>query len=112
MEEITKKKLDKLDIMALIGTAAIVIAIIIASIIVGRTKSDVPPEEKPEPETIKVTAATYDSSRNTLDITTPDGNTAHFHNYSVTFEATAETTTITLNKGLKTEIIITIEGEE
>lgn len=107
-----KKKLDKSDIAGLILVGAIIITTIICSILAGIKWSSKDEKPKPKPERIEAAAATYDSSKNTLDITTPDGNTAHFHNYSVTFEATAETTTITLNKGQNTEIIITIEGEE
>lgn len=68
---------------------------------------------KPDPERIEAADISYNSDSNILEITTPDGNTAKFRGYSVTFEATAETTTITLNKGKTNEIIITLtEGEE
>lgn len=109
MEE--KKKLDKSDIAGLILVGAIIITTIICSILAGIKWSSKDEKPKPKPEVIEATAATYDS--NTLAITTPKGNKAYFNGYSVTFEATAETTTITLNKGKTNEIIITLtKGEE
>lgn len=111
MEE--KKKLDKSDIAGLILVGAIIITTIICSILAGIKWSSKDEKPKPKPEVIEATAATYNNKDGTLAITTPKGNKAYFNGYSVTFEATAETTTITLNKGKTNEIIITLtEGEE
>lgn len=108
MDENKEEVMSTKTALITIGIIAVILATAVTILSLTSRK-----KIKPDPERIEAAAATYDSSKNTLDITTPDGNTAHFHNYSVTFEATAETTTITLNKGKTNEIIITLtEGEE
>ena len=104
-EEVMTKKETIITLIIL----AVIIVVILVSILVTRKL------EKPKEITERIEAAviSYNSDSNILEITTSEGNTAKFRGYSVTFEATAETTTITLNKGKTNEIIITLtEGEE
>lgn len=95
--------------------ALIILTILTICMAIGVALSLLLAKETPkkQPQEIEAVAVAYYSDSEKLKITTPDGKTAEYRYYSVTFEATAETTTITLNKGKTNEIIITLtEGEE
>lgn len=108
MDENKEEVMSTKTALITIGIIAVILATAVTILSLTSRK-----KIKPDPERIEAAAATYNSDSNILEITTSEGNTAKFRGYSVTFEATAETTTITLNKGKTNEIIITLtEGEE
>lgn len=108
MDENKEEVMSTKSALITIGIIAVILATAVTILSLTSRK-----KIKPDPERIEAAAISYNSDNNILEITTSEGNTAKFRGYSVTFEATAETTTITLNKGKTNEIIIALtEGEE